>query len=609
MKITHKLPGLNISKDDHHTSLCILSNNLGGFLFLSQVPISKFNGFLVNYDLNIIKTVENIGILGKDFIGIENHLNHIRREYIDNSEKIICPKRINGLIYSLSKKDRAFIDIDCRKTNDTRAFGRLYNVTIEDKIIIIEFTKKTDEREDATNSVAEFSFFIAVQPSGFKPENDYEFINQWVESYYRYDHERKDFPAHRYVHRPFIISTKELLIGAGRTKEESLGELEKLKKYKHKDHGYKTMSKENDTEAAAAFICAQDSLEKLKIEHEGITRLFAGYPWFFQIWSRDENISLGALIKLHQFKVVKDIIFKYLKNIGKDGRLPNHIPSPHLGSADGVGWFWKRVGDFISELKAKHSLEKFLSKKEMKQIRDSLAESIKSIEKNYGSKGLITNKDNETWMDTDPGGQDPRDGARIEIHALHLNMLRLMHELGGEMKYKTKEEKMKKQVVEMFWNGDLLADGIGDFTVRPNIFIAYYVYPDLLSEEDWKTCFNNSLKGLWLDWGGLASLDIHHPLFVNEYTGMDDRSYHRGDSWFWLNNLAALCMFKIDPVGFEEKILRIIEASSKEILWKGAVGHHAEISSAARLSSKGCFAQAWSAAMFVELVMEVYGKK
>jgi glycogen debranching enzyme len=606
MNIIHKLPGLSISKEDHHTSLCILSNNLGGFLFLSQLPISKFNGLFVNYDLELFKTIENIGILGKDFTGIENHLTHIKRNYGDNSDKIVCPKKINGTIYSLSKKDRVFIDFDCRKVNDIRTFGRTYDVTIEDNKIIVEFTKKSDEREDNTESVQEFSFYAAVQPSSFKPETDYEFVNQWVESYYRYDHERKDFPAHRYVHRPFIIDTKELLIGVGRTKKEALDELDKLKHYKHKDHHHKKISKEKDTEAAAAFICAQDSLEKLKVEHEGVTRLYAGYPWFFQIWSRDENISLGALIKLHQFKVVKDIIFKYLQNIGKDGRLPNHIPSPHLGSADGAGWFWKRVRDFISELKAKHSLEKFLSKKELEQVKDTLAESIRRIEKKYGSKGLITNKDDETWMDTDPGGQDPRDGARIEIQALHLNMLRLMHDLSGERKYKTKEEKMKKEVATRFWNGDLLADGLGDFTVRPNIFIAYYVYPDLLSEEEWKTCFNNEIKELWLDWGGLTSIDTHHPLFVNEYTGIDDRSYHRGDSWFWINNLAALCMFKIDPIEFEEKILRIIESSSKEILWKGAVGHHAEVSSAARLSSKGCVAQAWSAAMFIELIMEVY---
>ena len=607
MKITHKLPGLNITKEDHHTSLCILSNNVGGFLFLSQVPVSKFNGLLVNYDLNVIKTIENIGLLGKEFTGIENHMTHIKRYYKDNSDKIVCPKNINGLIYALSKKDKVFIDFDCRKVSDMRTFGRVYDVTVEDRRIIIKFTKRTDEREDSTQHVEEFSFYIAVRPASFNPEKDYEFINQWVESYYRYDHERKDFPAHRYVHRPFVIDTKELLIGTGRTKKEAINELEKLKKYRHEEgHSHKKISKEKDTEAAAAFICAQDSLEKLKIEHEGATRLYAGYPWFFQIWSRDENIALGALIRLHQFKVVKGIILKYLQNFSKDGRLPNHIPSPHLGSADGVGWFWKRVGDFISELKKKRSLEKFLSKKELSHIKESLNDSIKRIEKNYGSMGLITNKDNETWMDTDPGGQDPRDGARIEIQALHLNMLRLMHELSGERKYKIKEEKMKREVVTRFWNGDLLADGLGDFTVRPNIFIAYYVYPDLLSEQEWKTCFENTLKGLWLDWGGLASIDTHHPLFVNEYTGIDDRSYHRGDSWFWLNNLAALCMFRIDSTGFEDKIIRIIEASSKEILWKGAVGHHAEVSSAARLSSKGCFAQAWSAAMFIELMMEVY---
>jgi len=241
-------------------------------------------------------------------------------------------------------------------------------------------------------------------------------------------------------------------------------------------------------------------------------------------------------------------------------------------------------------------LEKHLSSKEMEEVKAALAESIKRIEKNYKSDSLITNKKDETWMDTDMDNQDPRDGARIEVQALHLNMLRLMSELSNEKKYKNRENKMKKAVIERFWNGETLADGDGDFTARPNVFIAHYVYPDLLSRPEWQTCFENILKKLWLDWGGLASIDPKHRLFVPDYTGIDNKSYHRGDSWFWINNLAALCMFRNNPIYFEEKILKIIESSTKELLWHGAVGHAAEISSASHLSSKGCFAQAWSAA-------------
>ena len=607
MKITHKLPRLSISKDNCSTNTCILSNKRGNFLFLSEPALSKFNGFFLNIDLELYKIIENISIVKSEFDEIENNLTYIRRKHKNVTEKITCPEDINGLVYTLTKKSKISIDFDCRHMHDMRKFGRIYDVNVENDNIVIQFVKKTDDREDNKHNVEEYQLYIIIRPKRFRKETDYELLNQWIEHNYSYDHERKDFPADRYVYRPFIMDSKELLIGIGKTKDAALDEIEKLKKFKTIKNDYKIIDKKRKKMTSAAFICAQESVEKMKSEYGGITRLYAGFPWFFQFWSRDENICLGSLIRLRQFKIVKDILFTYVKHISKDGRLPNRIPSSQLGSADGIGWFWKRVGGFIKALEEIHLLQKYLSSKDMKDLKESLAESIKHIEKSYMSDGLITNNDNETWMDTDPQGQDPRDGKRIEIQALHLNMLRLMYNISGEKKYKTKEDKMKKKVINSFWNGENIADGIGDNTIRPNIFIAYYAYPDLLPRREWQTCFEKTLEKIWLDWGGISSIDKDHSMFIQEYTGLDDKSYHRGDSWYWINNLAALCMFKNNPIKFDDKIQKIIKASSNEILWNGSVGDHAEISSASHLSSKGCFAQAWSTAMFIELIIETIG--
>jgi len=132
--------------------------------------------------------------------------------------------------------------------------------------------------------------------------------------------------------------------------------------------------------------------------------------------------------------------------------------------------------------------------------------------------------------------------------------------------------------------------------------LAAYIYPELLSKEEWTVCFRNALAVLWNDWGGLATIDKNSPLYCNEYSGEEPKSYHNGDSWFWLNNLAALVMFKINEKAFKSYITKILKASVNEILWSGAIGHHAELSSSKELKSEGCLAQAWSAAMFVELV-------
>ena len=90
-----------------------------------------------------------------------------------------------------------------------------------------------------------------------------------------------------------------------------------------------------------------------------------------------------------------------------------------------------------------------------------------------------------------------------------------------------------------------------------------------------------------------------------EHTGQGGESYHHGDSWFWLNSLAALSLHRIDKKRFKGNIEKIVHASAQEILWSGALGCHAELSSAKKLESRGCFNQAWSNAMFIELIDEI----
>jgi glycogen debranching enzyme len=603
MNITHKIPGQGISMHSDASSF-MLTNSLGGFLFLSSRPLSKFSGVFFSDRLEIFKVLEDIGLVGSSYDEIENHLSYVKRKHKANSEKIFFPDGADGIFYSLDKKAKIAVDFDCRKAYDLRSFGRYYDVSVYGGVIIVKFTKRTDSKEDSSHGNEEFSLFVAIEPNGFDAKKDYEFINSWEERQYAYDAERKDFPASRHVYRPFIINAKGLFIAFGRTKESAIFGLEKLRKHKLEDRHYITIDKKKDEDAAAAFVCAQDSLAKMMISHEGKTRVFAGLPWFFQLWSRDELISLGALINLGHFKVVKDILFHYIRNIGSDGRLANRVPSSDLGSADGIGWLWKRVSDFIDKLEAGKELGNYLSEKELDEIKKALASSIEKIEKSYMRDGLVTNRMNETWMDTDYNKADVRDGACIEIQCLHLNMLHLAHQLTGDAKYEKREKVMRSDVLDAFWNGDILADRAEEFILRPNIFIAYYVYPDLLSRSEWESAFRHALDSLWLDWGGLSSIDKRHPLFTAEYSGIDNRSYHRGDSWFWLNNLAAICLLRNNAIEFEDKIKMIINANCDEILWHGAVGHHAELSSASHLSAKGCFAQAWSAAMFIELIIE-----
>ena len=105
-----------------------------------------------------------------------------------------------------------------------------------------------------------------------------------------------------------------------------------------------------------------------------------------------------------------------------------------------------------------------------------------------------------------------------------------------------------------------------------------------------------------------STLDKKNPLFCLSHTGENPQSYHNGDSWFWINNLAAIVLYKIDKNRFKKYIEEIVKASKNEILWNGAIGHHAELSSASQLKSEGCIMQAWSAALFIELIETLHSQ-
>jgi glycogen debranching enzyme len=215
-------------------------------------------------------------------------------------------------------------------------------------------------------------------------------------------------------------------------------------------------------------------------------------------------------------------------------------------------------------------------------------------------------------MDTHGDVGDIRDGARIEINALTLASVQTLTRLARATRTRVPSDiksfaSALQKGAKKFLADNVVYDGVFfsgelDKTVRPNIFIAYYVYPKLFSKQIWKASFEESLTSLWLDWGGLSSISKTHPWFIPFYTAQGNRSYHRGDSWYWVNNIAALAMHLLDPLQFAFHVHRITEASCNDLLWYGIIGHAAELSSANEQTAVGCLAQAWSSATLVELL-------
>jgi len=573
MRVVHSFGSLNAGKNIKEDASFILTNKIGGYCLLAGSPSSRYQGVFFNDHFKMYKAIEDIRVIGCEVSKVKelkNNFFNVERKRNSITESFFMPYGFDSFVYELSKEGNVELVLDIRETYSNPEFGRSYDIFEENGKIIVKYRQEN-----------EFECYLVV--SGY---SSYEKTQNWLMRNYDADRQRNSPPYSKYVFSALKIRSKKLVFSFSFDKEKAIKEntfvfdnLEKLKckqemdirKIINRNNGVLGKIKNNETKIA--YICALISLNNMAVNINGIDGIFAGLPWFFQFWERDEAITLKALSCVGKREAVRNILARLVGSI-KGNKAANKYPEGDLYSSDAAGWILHRV----------NKLEKGL-------LKSREAENIlKNLDDN-----LVFNGKKETWMDS-----IDRDGARIEMQALKLAMLK---------SNKGMENKFRNKVRESFWNNKFLRDGIYDETIRPNIFIAAYLYPELLSKEEWLQCFEYAIERLWLEWGGLSTIDKNNHLFYGKHTGENPKSYHNGDSWFYLNNLAALVLYRADKKKFGRYIKKILDASTNEILWKGAIGHHAEISSASVLSSEGCLSQAWSSAMFIELIDELKFKK
>ena len=568
--------------------------------------------------MDMYKFIENIEIVTHNDVDyLKNGFYFAERKKDAVIESFLMPINSNSLIYELDFENEIDLILDCRNSYDNREWGRCYDILEEHGCIVIKFTKKTDRREDSSDGTEEFALYLAIKSDNNVYEKNDRWIERqyyFDEQRSSLPFRRYVYNALRLKGSIFTFSMSIDKIDAIKECEYIFNNLHEIKN-NEKEFFFNLLKNESikkiitnekiNKEIKIAYINTFNSLNNLIVNtkntsivsefaknksHSHSSGLMAGLPWFFQFWARDTLISFKAVSKLNE-EFAKRLFFRYLNIINEDGRLPNLAGSHksiNLGNADAHGWLFFRCAGIVdrinknkevinsikksvnliknnknsSSMRTKEYLKKcnlLMQKKENEhhkiiyEIESSLEKSLNNLFKFHTKDEFETNEKLETWMDTEFENDD-RKGIRIEIQALRLNMYKLMFELTQNQKYKIIENLLRNKVRENFWNGKILADGLNDFTIRPNIFIAAYVYPELLANKEWETCFNNSQKSLWLDWGGLSTIDKSNPLFTSESTGENKKSYHRGDSWFWINNMAAIQLNKINKNKFNKQI-------------------------------------------------------
>lgn len=590
MLINHLFPNSSSRKEVEGDRAFFLRNQVGDFVSLYTSSQTRYAGWFLAGDAfgigeasgGFYKILENIQLIDENdqiipVSGItytKNHQDnfHVVWDYLSGTQLNwqLIPNS-SALRISLNQSSKLRIVLDMRKMYASPIEGRNYQVKTSTDGILISYFDPTFEGK---------TLYFHIRTS-----DPLRLKQAWQETFYPIDAARHSEPSHLYTYTLGEIQTDHLCFGAGWSSETATVASQEALRHKPEPIVLGT----NQTQDT---LLTQLKTAKLEVEHslrllQSEKGIYAGLPWFHQVWSRDELLAAVGLPRSTQ----KEIIIRYLGFQLENGELPTYLGS-NTTCADGLGWLCLLINEYgLEDLDetTKQRLVHFL-----KTAQTQLQASRRA------AHGLIYSGFNNTWMDT-----IGREGYRIEIQAAFCLVLELLNILTGEDQYRREQLKMQNLIREHFYKNGYLWDGLGDPTKRPNVYLAYLLQPELLNQNGWISCFEKINQVTNLEWGGLSSIDKTDPRFHAYSTGQDNQSYHNGDSWFLINNLAAVAMHRLNEKHFGKIIMEILQGSTNEILFENMIGHPGEIASAAETASWGCGIQAFAGGPYLALLKEL----
>ena len=607
----------------------------GMFTYTNEGKIKAVK-ILDSIDLDGIRTLERIDYTeGMTVLHFSDGLIARYRlvSYDDSEFKSPC------LVVDYNEPVSGTLLLDIRYAYDNEPFDKNYSVAekaisrgrkskyCSEKLFTINYEKKN---RDPAFSKYDLKAKCEIMVQSNSKEMLAKEENEWVKKINEHDLDRKDLPFEAYYFKPLsfhkisrlIISEKNPAAFSTRYNQENYTALVQNIEDRLFDKGIMINRKINpaeteessktnikiysvpvkEAESSLYASIAQLRAAKICSKRKGSFRecdFVAGYPWFFQNWARDSAISLKAMQILRKDSLLKTLLLSLLENLIRDESSIKQETS--IRSADALP---------LTFLRIKQALYLFTDT-EKEIIKKKLLKYLKGLEEQYLRDDLLYNRGLETWMDT---GDNFREGFNIEINALYLSML----ELAVILEKDNKRESMlfenlalgKNKVKEAFYDvkEGVLYDNLDSEKNRTrhitnSIFLAHYFYPELLSVEEWEKSFDSALRVLTTEssLGLISSISKHSHLYRKIHSGINNESYHRGDSWYFVNNIAAMALFSVNSQKYSSHINAIFKASVDDCLRQGALCYFSEISSASKQESKGCWAQTWSASTFLEL--------
>jgi predicted glycogen debranching enzyme len=359
--------------------------------------------------------------------------------------------------------------------------------------------------------------------------------------------------------------------------------------------------------------------------------VIAGYPWFTD-WGRDAFISLpGLCLVTGRLDVAWQVIASFAANVS-DGMVPNRFPDrgekPEYNTIDASLWFI-------------HAIDRYLvASRDEVRVRETAWPAVKQILDGYrrGTRygirmdvdSLITSGTpgaQLTWMDAKVGEWvvTPRHGKPVEIQALWVRALEAGETLArqfGETNYADQCRHNRSKAIasfcKRFWHedGGYLYDVIDgpagdDASIRPNQLYAISLVDELVP-HDHALQILRLVEAQLLTPVGLRTLSPTDSRYRSKCEGgvrERDGAYHQGTVWPFLLGPFVTAWLKVhgkDPSTMKQA--RVFLDGISAHLKEACLGHVSEIFDAeAPHRARGCYAQAWSVAEPLRVLVEDLG--
>jgi len=568
--VTHIVGSNAITKSVNYPVAFILVNNRKDFATFYNTPQSRYEGFFVMQGDIFFKTLSRI--ICQDVPSSFEFYQGKGLTVVKCGQQpatFMIAKDEPVLVFEASTKGDLTVRLDMRHQFYIPQWGREYHFYEDGEAVVVRYSD---------DYLIEPIFMSILHDGKFQP------LKNWVPVEYERDRQRNSEPTTIYEYDLGKFNAKKLVFAFGISETEALARARRYSNFSCIDNLIAKPTKLREAGDGAhkeavdiAKAYAKDSLNDLFIKD----RMLAGMPWFTKPWVRDELISVPALPK----QKARAVILKYVHASWNGGKLPVIFGGTNCCS-DGLGLLaWAILFSGIS-----------LGKQEREILASKVINSIRLLEETENEYGFIPSEEKESWMDS-----IGRAGYPLETQALYSKAIHLAYALTGSRCYEEKRQGLLASIRKHYFADGYLYDRLFDKTIRPNVFLASFFAPEILSKEEWMACFDRVLPSLWLKWGGLSSIDIYDKRFCPVSAGESDISYHNGDSWFFVNNIAALILYNLDRKKYADYIDSILNASTEEILWHNYIGRPGEISSAQALESWGCGLQGFSAAAYIYL--------